>query len=119
MNVVVHDEAHIVSALPERDSIRVVIVGHVDHGKSTLIGRLLHETGSLAAGKFEALKAVAARRGVPFEWSFLLDALQTERDQGITIDTSQIRFRTPSRDILLIDAPGDPEFLRKLLTAAG
>lgn len=118
MNVVVHDEAHIVSALPERDSIRVVIVGHVDHGKSTLIGRLLHETGSLAAGKFEALKAVAARRGVPFEWSFLLDALQTERDQGITIDTSQIRFRTPSRDVLLIDAPGHAEFLRNMITGA-
>src|SRR5260221_14587294 len=118
MNVVVHDEAHIVSGLPDRDSIRVVIVGHVDHGKSTLIGRLLHETGSLAAGKFEALKAVAAGRGVPFEWSFLLDALQAERDQGITIDTSQIRFRTRSRDVVLIDAPGHAEFLRNMITGA-
>ena len=64
--------------------MRIVIVGHVDHGKSTLIGRLLHETGSLPDGKVEHLKAVSARRGMPFEWSFLLDALQTERDQGIT-----------------------------------
>jgi sulfate adenylyltransferase large subunit/phosphoadenylyl-sulfate reductase (thioredoxin) len=101
-----------------RSLVRTVIVGHVDHGKSTLIGRLLHETGSLPDGKLENLKAVSARRGVAFEWSFLLDALQTERDQGITIDTSQIRFQTPSRDIVLIDAPGHTEFLRNMITGA-
>src|SRR6202162_946262 len=101
-----------------RPQVRIVIVGHVDHGKSTLVGRLLHETGSLPEGKLEMLKAVSARRGMPFEWSFLLDALQTERDQGITIDTTQIRFRTGSRDIVLSDAPGHTEFLRNLVTAA-
>src|SRR3974377_1071869 len=101
-----------------RAQVRIVIVGHVDHGKSTLIGRLLHETGSLPDGKLDALKAVSLRRGMPFEWSFLLDALQTERDPGITIDTSQIRFRTPSRDIVLIDAPGHTEFLRNMITGA-
>jgi sulfate adenylyltransferase large subunit/phosphoadenylyl-sulfate reductase (thioredoxin) len=101
-----------------RPLVRIVIVGHVDHGKSTLIGRLLSETGSLPAGKFEQLKAVSARRGLAFEWSFLLDALQTERDQGITIDTSQIRFRAPSRDFVLIDAPGHTEFLRNMITGA-
>ena len=101
-----------------RPLVRIVIVGHVDHGKSTLIGRLLAETGSLPDGKLEQLKAVSARRGMPFELSFLLDALQTERDQGITIDTSQIRFRTPSRDFVLIDAPGHAEFLRNMITGA-
>src|SRR5919204_4235709 len=101
-----------------RPQVRIVIVGHVDHGKSTLIGRLLHETGSLPDGKLETLKAVSARRGMPFEWSFLLDALQTERDQGITLDTSQIRFRTSSRDVVLIDAPGHAEFLRNMITGA-
>jgi bifunctional enzyme CysN/CysC len=101
-----------------RPQVRIVIVGHVDHGKSTLVGRLLHETGGLPEGKLEMLKAVSARRGMPFEWSFLLDALQTERDQGITIDTTQIRFRTRSRDVVLIDAPGHAEFLRNMITGA-
>src|ERR1700761_3718883 len=101
-----------------RPQVRIVIVGHVDHGKSTLVGRLLYETGSLPDGKLEMLKAVSARRGMPFEWSFLLDALQTERNQGITIDTTQIRFRTNSRDVVLIDAPGHAEFLRNMITGA-
>lgn len=110
-----------VSATPNgttRPQVRIVIVGHVDHGKSTLVGRLLHETGSLPEGKLEMLKTVSARRGMPFEWSFLLDALQTERDQGITIDTTQIRFRTNARDVVLIDAPGHAEFLRNMITGA-
>ena len=118
MNMIVN---HSLSATPNgttRPQVRIVIVGHVDHGKSTLVGRLLHETGSLPEGKLEMLKAVSARRGMPFEWSFLLDALQTERDQGITIDTTQIRFRTNSRDIVLIDAPGHAEFLRNMITGA-
>jgi bifunctional enzyme CysN/CysC len=105
-------------AASKRPLVRIVIVGHVDHGKSTLIGRLLYETGSLPDGKLESLKAVSARRGMLFEWSFLLDALQTERDQGITLDTSQIRFRTASRDFVLIDAPGHAEFLRNMITGA-
>lgn len=102
----------------ERELLRIVIVGHVDHGKSTLVGRILHETGALPDGKLEMLKEVSARRGMPFEWSFLLDALQTERDQGITVDTSQIRFSTPKRDYVLIDAPGHVEFLRNMVTGA-
>ena len=122
MNILVtqHSALPAAAAAPagKRPLVRIVIVGHVDHGKSTLIGRLLHETGSLPDGKLESLKAVSARRGMPFEWSFLLDALQTERDQGITLDTSQIRFRTPSRDFVLIDAPGHAEFLRNMITGA-
>src|SRR6202011_2639018 len=118
MNAPVFTQLRSVTPAGRRPSLSIVMVGHVDHGKSTLIGRLLHETGSLPEGKLDALKAVSARRGMRFEWSFLLDALQTERDQGITIDTSQIRFRTPTRDIVLIDAPGHAEFLRNMMTGA-
>ncbi|MBI3700973.1 MAG: adenylyl-sulfate kinase [Afipia sp.] len=118
MNVVLPQPALTTPNGTTRPQVRIVIVGHVDHGKSTLVGRLLHETGSLPDGKLEMLQAVSARRGMPFEWSFLLDALQTERDQGITIDTTQIRFRTKSRDVVLIDAPGHAEFLRNMITGA-
>src|SRR5712671_6812746 len=118
MNAHVAAEVTIPPKLPSRPLVRIVIVGHVDHGKSTLIGRLLSETGSLPDGKLDELKAVSTRRGMPFEWSFLLDSLQTERDQGITIDTSQIRFRTPGREFVLIDAPGHAEFLRNMVTGA-
>jgi bifunctional enzyme CysN/CysC len=118
MNVQLSAQLASASPAAARALVRVVIVGHVDHGKSTLIGRLLHEAGELPEGKLEALKAVSARRGMRFEWSFLLDALQAERDQGITIDTSQIRLRTPTRDIVLIDAPGHAEFLRNMITGA-
>lgn len=101
-----------------RSLLRIVIVGHVDHGKSTLIGRLLQETGGISAAKIESLKAMSLKRGMPFELSFLLDSLQAERDQGITIDTSEIRFRSGDRDVALIDAPGHTEFLRNMITGA-
>ena len=97
---------------------RIVVVGHVDHGKSTLVGRMLHETNALPEGKLEYLKEVCVKRGMPFEWAFLLDALQAERDQGITIDTTQIQFRTPFRPYLIIDAPGHKEFLKNMITGA-
>ncbi|HUD45468.1 MAG TPA: adenylyl-sulfate kinase [Candidatus Baltobacteraceae bacterium] len=98
--------------------MKIVIVGHVDHGKSTLVGRLFHDTGSLPEGKLEQLRAVAERRGVPFEWANLMDALQSERDQNITIDTSQIWFQTRKRQYVIIDAPGHKEFLKNMITGA-
>ena len=98
--------------------LKIVIVGHVDHGKSTLIGRLFHDTGSLPDGKLEAIKKMCERRGMPFEWAFLMDSIQAERDQGITIDTTQIRFKTDKRPYVIIDAPGHIEFLKNMITGA-
>jgi bifunctional enzyme CysN/CysC len=100
------------------EQLKIVIVGHVDHGKSTFVGRLLHDTGSLPEGKLEQLEAVAKRRGVPFEWANLMDALQSERDQNITIDTAQIWFQTRKRQYVIIDAPGHKEFLKNMVTGA-
>jgi bifunctional enzyme CysN/CysC len=99
-------------------ALRIVIVGHVDHGKSTLVGRLLHDTGSLPDGKFEEIQAVCRRRGMSFEWAFLMDALQAERDQNITIDVSHIWFRSGTRSYVIIDAPGHKEFLKNMVTGA-
>lgn len=102
----------------EAQNVRLVIVGEVDHGKSTLVGRLLYDTGSLAEGKLEALEAISRKRGRAIEWAFALDAFQAERDQGITIDTTTVWFRTPHRQFVLVDAPGHHEFVRNMITGA-
>lgn len=100
------------------EQMKIVIVGHVDHGKSTFVGRLFYDTGSLPTGKYEQLVKIAERRGVPFEWANLMDSLQSERDQNITIDTAQIWFSTPKRQYVIIDAPGHKEFLKNMITGA-
>lgn len=96
----------------------VVIVGHVDHGKSTVIGRLMADTGSLPEGKLEQVKAMCVANARPFEYAFLLDALKNEQAQGITIDTARCFFHTEKRHYIINDAPGHIEFLKNMVTGA-
>lgn len=98
--------------------LRLVIVGHVDHGKSTLVGRLLSDTGTLPEGRLEFIRDICKQQGKEFEFAFLLDALEEEQEQGITIDTSQIFFSTAQRKYVIIDAPGHKEFLKNMVTGA-
>ena len=98
--------------------LNIVIVGHVDHGKSTVIGRLLADTDSLPQGKLEQIKEMCRKNARPFEYAFLLDALKDERSQGITIDTARSFFKTDKRRYIIIDAPGHIEFLKNMITGA-
>ncbi|OGW72510.1 MAG: adenylyl-sulfate kinase [Omnitrophica bacterium GWA2_52_12] len=102
----------------QQEKMNIVIVGHVDHGKSTVIGRLLADTDSLPKGKLEQVRADCERNAKPFEYAFLLDALKDERAQGITIDTARCFFKSKKREYIIIDAPGHIEFLKNMVSGA-
>ena len=101
-----------------REQMNIVIVGHVDHGKSTVIGRLFADTNSLPDGKLESIKEYCKKNSKPFEYAFLLDTLKDEQSQGITIDTARSFLKTKKRDYIIIDAPGHIEFLKNMVTGA-
>ncbi|PLX82064.1 MAG: adenylyl-sulfate kinase [Desulfuromonas sp.] len=101
-----------------KQQMNIVIVGHVDHGKSTVIGRLLADTDSLPKGKLQQIRDLCERTSKPFEYAFLLDALKDEQSQGITIDSARVFFKTEKRHYIIIDAPGHIEFLKNMITGA-
>lgn len=102
----------------KKNDMNIVVVGHVDHGKSTVIGRLMADTGSLPDGKLEFVRELCRKNAKPFEYAFLLDALKDERSQGITIDAARCFFKTTKRNYTILDAPGHIEFLKNMITGA-
>jgi bifunctional enzyme CysN/CysC len=105
-------------ASPTQDRMNIVIVGHVDHGKSTMLGRLYADTGSLPEGKIEKIQAICKQQGKDFEYAFLFDAFLEEQQQGITIDTARTFFSWKGRQYIIIDAPGHKEFLKNMVSGA-
>lgn len=101
-----------------RERVHVVVAGHVDHGKSTMIGRLLADSNALPEGKLAHVRRTCERLSRPFEYAFLLDALREEQAQGITIDAARVFFSSDTREYVLFDTPGHTEFLRNMMTGA-
>jgi bifunctional enzyme CysN/CysC/sulfate adenylyltransferase subunit 1 len=100
-----------------KELVRVVALGSVDDGKSTLIGRLLYETGALYEDQVAAVKR-ASRLGGEIDFSLFTDGLKTEREQGITIDVAYRYFATARRKFILADAPGHAQYTRNMATGA-
>lgn len=102
----------------EERSMHIVIAGHVDHGKSTLVGRLFYDTGYLPPDKMETIRRTSESLGKELEFAFVMDQLEEERERGITIDIAHTFFRTPKRRYVIIDAPGHKEFLKNMVTGS-
>ncbi len=104
--------------IQKKEGLKFVVVGHVDHGKSTLIGRLLYDTNSLPPDKMEEVKRASEADGSTTEFAFVMDHLEEERKERVTIDTAQIWFRTEKREYVIIDAPGHKQFLKNMITGS-
>ena len=103
----------------ESQLLRFITAGSVDDGKSTLIGRLLHDSKSIFEDQYSAISKTSEKRGMSsVDLSLLTDGLQAEREQGITIDVAYRYFSTPKRKFIIGDTPGHEQYTRNMVTAA-